>query len=245
LNSIELKNVSKSFRLKHQGKESFFEFLTSGLNKASVEKLDVLKNVSFSVPKGETLGIIGPNGSGKTTLLRIIAGVYKPDKGNVHINGSLIPLLELGIGFQPDLTAIENIIMYGMILGFSKSDISKKINKILEFAELEKFRDVKINNFSSGMYGRLAFATAAQTEPDILLIDEILAIGDASFQEKCFDWIADFKKKGKSIVLVSHALEHITTFCDRAILLHQGNLISEGEPIEVMKTYKKLQGELK
>jgi len=227
--------------LKHQRKESFFEFLTSGLNRGNVEKLDVLKNVSFSVPKGETLGIIGPNGSGKTTLLRIIAGVYKPNIGKVHINGSLIPLLELGIGFQPDLTAIENIIMYGMILGFSKSNISKKINKILEFAELEKFRDVKISSFSSGMYGRLAFATAAQTEPDILLLDEILAVGDAAFKEKCFDWISDFKKRGKTIILVSHSPEYITTLCDRAILLHQGNLFSEGEPTEVMKTYKKLQ----
>ena len=239
MESIQVENVSKSFKIFHS-RNSVFEIVRG--RSASYEKLDVLKNITFDVKKGETLGIIGSNGSGKTTLLRIIAGIYKPDTGNVSVKGSTIPLLELGIGFHPDLTSIENIIIYGMILGFSKNEIKGKIDEILKFAELEKFRDVKINNFSSGMLSRLAFSTAAHTNPDVLLVDEILAVGDISFREKCYDWFSNFKKNGNSMIWVTHDLGQVSSFCDKALLLHKGEIHSYGDPMEVLKKYKQILG---
>lgn len=240
-NAIELKNVTKRFRIHHERKNSLFEYITSfskGRNKD--EELYVLRNISLSIRKGEMIGVIGFNGTGKTTLLKIISGIYPPTEGTVVTRGKLTPFLELGTGFNGELTARDNIILYGAILGFSKKEIVKKIDDIIQFAELEKFLDTKLKNFSSGMNARLAFSTAIQVNPDILLVDEILSVGDLPFQQKSFEAFMDFKKKGKTIVFVSHSIDHVSTLCDRVMLLHEGRVYSYGEPDEVINEYKRL-----
>jgi lipopolysaccharide transport system ATP-binding protein len=236
--TVEVKNVSKTFRLYHEMRNSVFETIVGWFNKKKYyEDLQVLKDVSFSVRKGEMFGIMGRNGAGKTTLLRIVAGIYKPDAGTVSINGSLIPFLGLGTGFQVDLTARTNVIQYGILLGFKKKEIASRVDAVMKFAELEKFSDIKLKNFSSGMYARLAFSTAVQVDPDILIIDEALYAGDLAFQRKCFDTIQDFKKRGKSIILVTHNLEPIESQCDRAMFLSKGRVELIGKPKEVIEAY--------
>ena len=236
--AINVENVSKTFRIYHEKRDSIYETIIGVISKKKYyEEIEVLKDVSFSVKKGEMFGIIGRNGAGKTTLLRIIAGIYKPDRGNVTINGSLIPFLGLGTGFQVDLTAKTNIIQYGMLLGFTKKEITKKVDDIIKFAELEKFADIKLKNFSSGMYARLAFSTAVQVDPDILIIDEALYSGDLAFQQKCFDTIVAFKKNGKAILLVTHSMEPIKSQCDRAMWLDNGVVRSIGNPEKTIEDY--------
>ncbi len=237
--AIELKNVSKMFRIYHEKRNSVYETIIGWFSKKKYyEDLPVLKNINFSVKKGEMFGIIGKNGAGKTTLLRIISGIYKPDNGSVLINGSLIPFLGLGTGFQIELTARDNVIQYGILLGFNKKEISSRVDEIIKFAELEKFADIKIKNFSSGMYARLAFSTAIQVDPDVLIIDEAILVGDLGFQQKCFEVIDSFKKKGKAIILVTHDMHVVQSFCDRAVFLNQGIIESIGDPAEVIQAYK-------
>ena len=237
--AIELKNVSKTFRIYHEKRNSVYETIVGWFSKKKYyEDLPVLKDVSFSVKKGEMFGIIGRNGAGKTTLLRIISGIYKPDSGSVLINGSLVPFLGLGTGFQIELTARANVIQYGILLGFNKIEISGLVDEIIKFAELEKFADIKIKNFSSGMYARLAFSTAIQVDPDVLIIDEALLVGDLGFQQKCFETINNFKNNGKAIILVTHDMQIIQSFCDRAMFLDQGIIESIGDPAEVIQAYK-------
>jgi lipopolysaccharide transport system ATP-binding protein len=239
--AIIFENVSKRFRIYHEKRNSVFEHLANILNRNShYEQLPVLDNISFSVKKGEMFGIIGRNGVGKTTLLRLIAGILKPDKGTIRTNGSVIPLLELGTGFHPDLTAKDNIVMYGIILGLTRKVIEESVDYVLKFAELESFADTKIKNFSSGMYARLAFSTAMQIDPDIVLIDEILAVGDLSFQQKSFDALMSFRKRGKTIVYVSQTMEPIRELCDKAVLLSEGKIASMGSPDEVSAAYLNL-----
>jgi len=238
---VEVKNVNKSFRIHHEKKDSLYEYLFSIFNgKNKSEEIEVLNDISFSVKKGEMVGIIGLNGSGKTTLLRIIAGIYQPDSGNVIKKGNTIPFLELGSGFQAELTAKENVLLYGLILGFTKKQIQDKIESILKFAELEKFADVRIKNFSSGMFARLAFSTAVQVNPDILVIDEVLAVGDLPFQQKSFDTFMSFRKQGKSIILVSHNLDTVEKLCDKVIFIHKGRIHSIGKPSVVVNSYRKV-----
>lgn len=238
---VELKNVWKTFRIYHEKRNTVYETI-SGLfdKKKYYEDLPVLKDISFSVKKGEMFGIIGKNGTGKTTLLRIISGIYKPDKGTVVVNGSLIPFLSLGVGFNLEMTATENVIQYGILLGFSKKSIKERIKEIMEFAELEKFSDTKLKNFSSGMFARLAFSTAIQVDPDILMIDEALQVGDIAFQKKSFDAILSFKKRGKSIIFVSHEMNAIKNYCDAAMFLNDGKILSIGDPNKVVADYVKL-----
>lgn len=213
--------------------------MTSIFNrKNTYENLAVLKDVSFSVKKGEMLGIIGFNGSGKTTLLKIIAKIYTPDHGEIITNGKLTPFLELGTGFSGELTARDNIIIYGVILGFTKKKIKEKIDEISKFAEIERFLDTKLKNFSSGMNARLAFSTAIQVNPDIILVDEVLSVGDISFQEKSFNTFMEYKKQGKTIVFVSHNIEQIQQFCDKAIWLHEGVIQSYDRSDIVVEKYK-------
>lgn len=239
-NAIEVKNVSKNFRLYHEKRTSVYETIIGMFNKKKYyEELQVLKNISFSVKKGEIFGIIGRNGSGKTTLLRIMAGIYQPNTGNVITNGSMTPFLGLGAGFQVELTAKANIVLYGVLLGFSRKKIEKRVDDIIKFAELEKFADTKLKNFSSGMYARLAFSTAVQVDPDILIIDEVLQVGDLAFQTKSYETILSFKKRGKSIVFVTHDLSSVQQHCDRAMFLNQGIVSSIGDPIKVVEDYKK------
>lgn len=237
--AIELKNVSKMFRIYHEKRNSVYETIVGWFSKKKYyEDLPVLKDISFSVKKGEMFGIIGRNGAGKTTLLRIISGIYKPDSGSVLINGSLVPFLGLGTGFQIELTARANVIQYGILLGFKKKEITDRVDEIIKFAELEKFADIKIKNFSSGMYARLAFSTAIQVDPDVLIIDEALLVGDLGFQQKCFETINNFKKNGKAIILVTHDMQVVQSFCDRAMFLNQGIIESVGDPAEVIQAYK-------
>lgn len=244
--SIIVKNISKSFRLFHEKRTSVFEYVTSFFNKKrTFEDLPILRDISFSVSKGQMLGIIGFNGSGKTTLLKIIGRIYRPDKGDVITNGKITPFLDLGTGFNGELTARDNIIIYGVILGFTKKEITKKIEDISKFAELEKFLDTKLKNFSSGMNARLAFSTAIQVDPDILLVDEVLSVGDISFQEKSFNAFMEFKKKGKTIVFVSHAVEQIEKLCDNVLWIHNGKIQEYGDPKTVVEKYRQFASQIR
>ena len=238
-NVIKVTNVSKKFRLYHENRTTFFEAFCGIFDrKQYYEDLQVLNGISFELKKGEALGILGRNGSGKTTLLRILSKIYKADSGSVEINGTLVPLLALGLGFHPELTATANIYQSSTLLGFDKKEISNQVDEIIKFAELEKFADTKIKNFSQGMLMRLAFSTAVQVNPDILVLDEVVAVGDMNFQKKCFNTIKDFKKRGKSIVLVSHSIRDIENVCDRAIFLNKGNIVKIGPTEEVISEYQ-------
>ena len=231
--AIIVNDVSKTFKI---GKNRNISSIGKK-NQNQKNILRALEGVTFTVSKGEVLGIIGLNGSGKTTLLRIIAGVYTPDSGNVQVNGRLSPLLQLGTGFQGDLNAKENIILNGMLLGQTKSSIEKKVNSIIRYAELEDFTNMKLKNFSTGMRARLAFSTAMQIDPEILLIDEILSVGDKDFQQKSYDTFVSFTKSNKTVVHASHNLQKLEEFSDRLLLLHKGHIIMLGQPEEVIAKY--------
>lgn len=243
--SIDVQNVSKTFKIFHERRNSIFEQAQSVFSrKIFYEKLSVLDNISFNVKKGEMLGIIGVNGCGKSTLLKLIAKLFVPDKGQIITSGRVTPLLSLGVGFQPEFTAIDNIILYGMILGFTKNQIKNKVDSIIEFAELEKFADIKIKNFSSGMFARLAFSTTLQIEPDILLVDEVLSVGDLHFQEKSYKAFSSILKNEKSVVIVSHNLNTLNELCDRVLFLNKGKIQSLGKPDEVISQYTKMIEEI-
>jgi lipopolysaccharide transport system ATP-binding protein len=236
--SIDVKHVSKKFRLYHEKRTSVYESIIGSISrKKYYEHLIALDDISFNVKKGEMFGIIGRNGGGKTTLLKILSHIYQPDSGSVDVKGTIIPLLALGLGFHPELSATSNIVQSGILLGLSKKEISKNVEGVIKFAELEKFADIKIKNFSAGMHMRLAFSTAMQINPDILILDEILAVGDINFQKKSFDAIMDFKKRGKSVILVSHEMNTIRKFCDRAMFLKNGKVGKLGTPDEVISSY--------
>lgn len=228
--AVSVKNIWKQFILYHQLKGTLRETLLrlGSIRDFGREKFWALKDISFEVPRGETLGIIGENGSGKTTLLRIILGITPPTNGTIEINGQLSALLELAAGFHPDLTGKENIYLNGAILGLSKSEIAQKIHEIIEFAELEKFIDVPIKHYSAGMYLRLGFSIAININPDILLIDEVLAVGDQSFAQKCLAKIGEFKNNNKTIILVSHDFSTVERICDRVIHLEKGEIKETG-----------------
>ncbi|MFQ5405848.1 MAG: ABC transporter ATP-binding protein [Candidatus Micrarchaeia archaeon] len=240
--AIKLSNVSKKFDLPHEKKTSS---LNAVLNAISGENMDItsfkaLDKISFSVKKGESVGILGKNGSGKSTLLKLVAKILGPSTGKVEVQGRIVPFIELGVGFQPDLSARENVFLYGAIMGLSHAQIKKRYDKIVEFAELEKFMDMKLKDFSSGMQMRLAFATAINTDPDILLVDEVLAVGDEAFKCKCIDKIMQLKRKKKTILFVSHSLELVKQVCNRCVLLDGGKLVSAGTTSKVANVYLKL-----
>lgn len=197
-----------------------------------------LEDISFKVKKGETLGIIGQNGCGKSTLLRLINGIYPPDKGRIAIKGRIGALIAVGAGFHPHMTGRENIILNGTILGMTKGELKKKFDSIVDFAGLEEFLDAPVSTYSSGMYVRLGFSIAVHCEPDILLVDEVLAVGDVGFQTKCFDKIGQMRKRGTSTFFVSHNLHHIYTFCDKVLVLNKGKIIYNGNPEKGLSLYK-------
>jgi len=234
--ALQVTNVSKTFKLNRPRG-------ISGLvqsDKKNRNTLTALDEISFTVYKGEKFGIIGLNGSGKSTLLRIIAGVYQPDSGTVEVNGKLSPLLQLGTGFQGDLNAKENIIMNGMLLGISKNKIKEKVDQIIQYAELEDFVNMKLKHFSSGMRARLAFSTAMQINPDILLVDEVLSVGDKNFQKKSYDSFLSFTKDKKTLLHATHNLDKLSKFSDRVLLLHKGRHIMIGSPEEVIAKYQEI-----
>lgn len=239
--AIDVKNLSKSFHLPTEQtfglKQAIFNRLR-GIKGYKEQK--VLKNLNFKIKKGEFLGIIGRNGSGKSTLLKILAGIYYPQKGDITINGSLVPFIELGVGFNPELTGRENVYLNGALLGFSNEEMDKMYNDIWEFAELKEFQDQKLKNYSSGMQVRLAFSIAIRAKGDILLLDEVLAVGDAAFQQKCNNYFSSLKNKKQTVILVTHSMENVHKFCDRAILIDSGKILKEGDPGEVAKRYLEL-----
>lgn len=233
--AIRVNNVSKYFKIYHQKPTTVYERIFLGNQRC--EKFAALTNINFEVNKGEFFGIIGKNGCGKSTLLRIIANIMRPSNGSVEVNGNIASILELGVGFNQELTAVENIRLYASIVGISDKEIEAKINIILRFANLEHFKDTKIKNFSSGMYTRLAFTTAVQVKSEILLVDEVLAVGDMEFQQKCFNVFLDLKKKGKTVVFVSHDLNSVRRFCDKVLLIEAGKQIVFGDTNEILEKY--------
>jgi lipopolysaccharide transport system ATP-binding protein len=242
---IEVSNVFKVFRLYHDPKVRLKEII---LRKQFSKDFTALRDVSFTVQSGETLGIIGENGAGKSTLLKIIAGILLPTSGNVRIDGHTTGLLELGTGFNPELSGVKNIYMNGLLLGMSKEEIDSKRDRIIEFAELGEFIDEPIKTYSSGMLMRLAFSVSIHAEPRAFVVDEALSVGDAYFQQKCMNRIKDFRAKGGSIVFVSHDMNAVKVLCDRALLLRNGEIVEQGDPDQVINTYnfllaKKSKGE--
>tara|TARA_Y100000310_G_scaffold339954_1_gene434244 strand:- start:4047 stop:4724 length:678 start_codon:yes stop_codon:yes gene_type:complete len=225
MNAIEVTNLSKSFKIPHDRKTGLKSVLLGFLHGSSgSDTFHALKNVDLQVKKGEFLGITGPNGAGKSTLLKLLAGVLQPDTGKIQINGKLSPFLELGLGFNGELTAEENIYIYGTILGLTRRQIKNRFQEIITFAGLEKFVHTKLKNFSSGMLARLAFSIAIQVDADILLVDEVLAVGDEAFQKKCYEVFKKFKKEGKTVILVSHDKQIIKKFSDRVITFKDGKI---------------------
>lgn len=235
--AIDIKNVSKDFILPHKDRKTLKSFFVNPFSKVKSEKQHALNNVSFEIKKGEFFGIVGRNGSGKSTLLKCIAGVYHPTKGHIKVNGTLVPFIELGVGFNPELTGRENIFLNGSLLGFSRQEMDSMYDEIVEFSELEKFMDQKLKNYSSGMQVRLGFSIAIQAKGDILLLDEVLAVGDASFQQKCNNYFEELKNNNQTVVLVSHNMEAIKRFCSRAVLLKDGEITNEGSVYEVADAY--------
>ena len=235
---IEVEHLNKVFQIPHEKRNTLFETLTGLLRPSAYETFHALKDISFSIEEGEMLGIIGQNGSGKSTLLKILARILVPTAGSVRVRKRITPFLELGVGFNQDFTAAENIRIYGIIMGLSPREIDDKSDDILEFAGMERFRDTKLRNFSSGMQVRLAFSTAIQTNPEILLLDEVLAVGDMDFQKKCLDVLERFKNEGVTIIFVSHELDDIADHCGRTMLLNHGQMVMIGETNEVIKKYQ-------
>lgn len=216
--AIKVANLSKTFRLPHEKQNSIKSSLIN-FRKRGFEKQVALKNVNFEIKKGEFFGIVGRNGSGKSTLLKLLAGIYTPSKGTVTVNGRLTPFIELGVGFNPELTGRDNVFLNGALLGFSRNEMAAMYDEIVEFAELERFMDQKLKNYSSGMQVRLAFSIAIRADTAILLIDEVLAVGDQSFQEKCFDYFIRVKESDKTVVFVTHDMSNVERFCDRVYVL--------------------------
>jgi ABC-type polysaccharide/polyol phosphate transport system ATPase subunit len=236
--AIRVEHVTQRFRVIQERPDTLRELFSKFLrHEVKFHDFDAVRNVSLDVPHGQTLGLIGRNGSGKSTLLKIIAGVYKPTAGRVHIHGSLAPLIELGAGFHPELTGRENILMNGLLMGYSKDQMLEREQGIIEFAEIGEFIDSPVKQYSSGMHTRLAFAVATEVDPEILILDEILAVGDAAFQEKCFARIRKFRDSGKTILMVSHSMQQIIAHCDRVVLLERGAIVADGHPDEVAEFY--------
>ncbi len=236
--AIKVDHVSKTFKLPHE-KQSSIKGLFVNLfkGKRTYEKQQVLNDISFEVKKGEFLGIVGRNGSGKSTLLKLLAGIYTPDKGSIHINGKLTPFIELGVGFNPELTGRENVFLNGALLGFNRKEMTVMYDEIVEFAELEKFMDQKLKNYSSGMQVRLAFSIAIRANAEILVLDEVLAVGDANFQKKCFDYFEKLKRNGTTVILVSHDMASVVNFCNKALFLQNGVIKMEGPSTKVAEKY--------
>jgi ABC-type polysaccharide/polyol phosphate transport system ATPase subunit len=237
--AVEVRNMSKAFRLPHQRQSSIKERFMHPLQKVEYEQNHALHDVSFTVERGECFGVIGPNGSGKSTLVKILGGIYRADAGTVRVAGRLSPFVELGVGFHPDLNARDNIRINGMLLGLSPKEVAERFDEIVGFAELERFVDQKLKNFSSGMHVRLAFSIAIQVPFDILLLDEVLAVGDQAFQEKCFATFERFRDERKTIVFISHDLRAVSTYCDRAMLLESGVCAALGPAHEVVELYER------
>jgi ABC-type polysaccharide/polyol phosphate transport system ATPase subunit len=240
--AVVIKNLYKTFELPHEQHSGIKQRLVSVFRgKRGYETQKVLKNVSFEIERGDFFGIVGRNGSGKSTLLKLLAGIYAPDKGLVQVNGSLTPFIELGVGFNPELTGRENVFMNGALLGFDRNQMTVMYDDIVEFAELEKFMDQKLKNYSSGMQVRLAFSIAIRAKSDILLIDEVLAVGDERFQQKCFEYFESLKSDPeKTVIIVTHDMESIRKYCTKVMVLNYGDHIFTGGTEDAVNVYHEL-----
>ena len=238
LPAVVVKDLYKSFKLPHEQHSGIKQLIVNfAKRKKGYEIQQVLNGVSFEIKKGEFFGIVGRNGSGKSTLLKLLAGIYTPDQGLVQVNGSLTPFIELGVGFNPELTGRENVFMNGALLGFSRKEMEAKYDDIVAFSELDRFMDQKLKNYSSGMQVRLAFSIAIRAKSDILILDEVLAVGDQAFQQKCFTYFEDLRKQGQTMILVTHDMSAVKRFCDRAVLIEDGYVKIEGKPDEIADQY--------
>jgi ABC-type polysaccharide/polyol phosphate transport system ATPase subunit len=235
--AIEIDHVSKAFRIPHENRTTIKEHFLHPFKHIAFEENRALDDVSLAIEPGEFFAIIGANGSGKSTLLKMIAGIYVPDAGRVRVDGLLSPFIELGVGFNPELTARDNVHINGALLGLSRRQMNERFDGIFAFAELERFVDQRLKNFSSGMILRLAYSVAIQVDFDILLLDEVLSVGDQSFQEKCMATFERFRAEGKTIVFVSHDLRSIANYSDRVALVERGRLRQVGDPDEVIDLY--------
>lgn len=240
MEAVKLTGVSKKFRL-HKLKSMTLKDALIGFFRGRYSTSDywALRDIDLSVDRGDTLGIIGENGSGKTTLLKLVAGIIRPTKGNITVNGEISTILGLAASFHPDLTGRENAYLEGSLFGFSKKDMDRRIGEITDFSGLDGFMDVPVRSYSSGMLARLGFSLAILTDPDIMLVDEIMAVGDAAFQEKCVNRMMDMKKRGKTILFVSHNLEHVKMLCRRSVLLERGKIVSIGDTSSVISEYSR------
>ena len=238
---IDVSGVSKAFRLPHERRTTLKEHVLHPFDRTTYEVQQALDDVSFTVQEGEFFGIIGPNGSGKSTLLKILAGIYRQDSGTVRVDGRLSPFIELGVGFNPELTARDNVRINGTLLGLGKHELEERFDAIFEFAGLERFVDQKLKNFSSGMHVRLAYSIAIQVKFDVLLLDEVLAVGDAEFQEKCFATFADFRAQEKTIVLVTHALGSLEEHAEQVLLVRDGKVEALGAAHDVISIYRGIE----
>jgi ABC-type polysaccharide/polyol phosphate transport system ATPase subunit len=240
--AIEVLHASKVYR-RYARRRQFATLKSALLSRSLIrdltpdETFPALQDVSFTVPQGRTLGVIGRNGSGKSTLLKLVAGITKPSAGTVHVNGRISALIELGAGFHPEISGRENVFINGIMLGLSKREVARRFDQIVEFAELKDFIDAPVKTYSSGMYMRLGFAVAINVDPDVLLVDEVLAVGDEGFTHKCLDKFAEFKRRGKTVLLVTHSLGLVERFCDEALWLDRGRMRGMGDPKRIIGAY--------
>jgi ABC-2 type transport system ATP-binding protein len=236
--AVQVEDVSKTFRLYHERASSLKERIVNR-RRATYEEFWALKDVSLEINTAETAGLIGANGSGKTTLLKLVAGIIRPTSGRITTRGRIASLLELGAGFHPDLTGRENVYLNASILGLSRKETDRHFDAIVAFAELEPFIDMQVRHYSSGMYVRLGFAVAVHVDPEILIVDEVLAVGDEAFQRRCLGRIRDFQREGRTIVFVTHAVDIVREICTRAFFLEKGQLVAEGRPSDVVDTFRR------
>ena len=237
LETVVAENVTKTFRLPHEQVQTLKERVLHPLRGRRIDELTALKDVSFTVHEGEFFGIVGRNGSGKSTLLKCLAGIYGTDSGRILLRGRMATFIELGVGFNPDLTARDNVVINAIMLGLTPAEARARYDEVIDFAELREFEDLKLKNYSSGMYVRLAFATMIQVDADILLIDEVLAVGDVSFQQKCHEVLRDIRRRGRTILFVTHDMPTVEAQCDSALLLERGDLVECGEPNHIARMY--------
>lgn len=244
--AIKVHKLVKTFHLpreRHAGLKQLIINFFKGKHERGYVTQKVLKDVSFEINKGDFFGIVGRNGSGKSTLLKLLAGIYEPDSGEIAVNGSLVPFIELGVGFNPELTGRENVFMNGALLGFNTNEMTAMYDDIVEFAELDGFMDQKLKNYSSGMQVRLAFSIAIRADTDILVLDEVLAVGDEAFQRKCYEYFAKLKRDKKTVILVTHSMDSVLQFCNRAMLIDKGHKTVVGTPLEIAKIYRELNND--
>jgi len=242
--AVSVKDLKKSFRLPHEQHSGIKQLLVNRFKGVKgYEDQEVLKGISFDIKKGDFFGIVGRNGSGKSTLLKLLAEIYTPNSGSIKVQGSLVPFIELGVGFNPELTGRENIFLNGALLGFSRKEMEEKYDSIVEFSEIDRFIDQKLKNYSSGMQVRLAFSIAIRAKGDILLLDEVLAVGDEAFQRKCFNYFEQLKRKKRTVILVTHDMSAVERFCNKALFLEDGEIKLIGDPRKIAAAYSRSNDE--